>query len=207
MSLATYADLKTQIPLWATKTSLTAQIPDFVTWAHEEICRRLRAPVLYARADVTVSAETAVAPTGFLAAKRFYLDTSPRRVLNVTDSAHLIDITGQYTTVDYPTHFAVEGTDTLAFAPLFSTSSTGKLLYYKAPTTLAVDADTNVVLTKYPFLYLYGSLEALFRYLEDDNNTDRYGGLFGALLDSINAEEAKDATRGPLIGSPSSFVV
>lgn len=207
MSLATYLDLKTQIPLWATKNSLTAQIPDFVTWAHQEICRKLRAPVLYARADVTVSAETATAPTGFLAAKRFYLDVSPRRVLNVTDSAHLIDLTGQYTTVDYPTHFAIEGTDTLAFAPLFSTSSTGKMLYYKAPMTLAADDDTNVVLTKYPLLYLYGSLEALFRYLEDDNNTDRYGGLFGALLDSINAEEAKDATRGPLIGSPSSFVV
>ena len=61
--------------------------------------------------------------------------------------------------------------------------------------------------TKYPFLYLYGALEALFRYLEDDNNTDRYGGLFGALLDSINAEEAKDATRGPLAASPSAFIV
>lgn len=207
MSLSNLGDLKTSVAGWATKTSLTTQIPDFVAWAHEEICRRLRAPVLYARADVTVDAETVAAPTGFLAAKRFYLDVSPRVVLNVTSSEHMIDLTAQYATGTYPTHFAVEGTDTLAFGPLFSGSATGKLLYYKAPDLLVDDDDTNVVLTKYPFLYLYGALEALFRYLEDDNNTDRYGGLFGALIDSINAEEMKDAYRGPLAASASSFVV
>lgn len=207
MSLSTCAELKASVASWSTKTSLTTQIPDFIAWAHEEIGRRLRAPVLYARADVAVSGETAAAPDGFLAAKRFYLDVSPRVVLHVTDSGHLIDLTAQYGTGAYPTHFAVEGTDTLAFAPLFSGSATGKLLFYKAPELLVEDDDTNVVLTKYPFLYLYGALEALFRYLEDDNNAQIYGGQFGALLDSINAEEAKDATRGPLAPSASSFVV
>lgn len=207
MSLSTYAGLRTSVGSWATKTSLTDQIPDFVAWAHQEICRRLRAPVLYARASATVNAETIAAPDGFLAAKRFYLDLSPRVALNVTSSERLIDITSECGTGTYPTHFAVEGVDTLAFAPLFSGSATGQLLYYKAPTALVEDDDTNVVLTKYPFLYLFGSLEALFRYLEDDNNAQIYGGQFGALLDSINAEEAKDAYRGPLSGTPSSVVV
>lgn len=207
MAITNYGELLSAIPRWATKTSLTAQIPDFASWAHEEICRRLRAPILYARADVIISAETVSAPTGFLAAKRFYLNTSPRIDLRVTDSAELIAMTSQFGTGANPSHFAVEGRDTLAFGPLFSGSPTGKLLFYKEPDALAADLDTNVVLTRYPFLYLYGSLEALFRFLEDDNNTDRYGGLFGALLDSINAEEAKDATRGPLSGTPSGFVV
>lgn len=207
MSLSTLGELKAAIASWATKTSLTAQLPDFVAWAHEEICRKLRAPILYARADVTVDAETVASPSGFLAAKRFYLDLTPRRILRLTDSAELVDMTLDYTGVDYPSHFAVEGTSTLAFAPLFSGSATGKLLFYKAPDLMVDDGDSNVVLAKYPFLYLYGALEALYRYLEDDNNTDRYGALFGALIASVNAEEARDALRGPLVGSAGTAVV
>lgn len=207
MSLATYADLQTSLTIWATKPGLLAQTPDFIAWAHEEICRRLRAPVLYARATLQVNAETIAAPAGFLACKRFYLDTTPRRFLTLTDSVRLVELTGQLWPRDYPSHFAVEGTSTVAFAPIFNSSITGEMLYYQAPAALVNPTDTNVVLTKYPFLYLYGGLEALFRYLEDDNNCDRYGAQFGGLLDSINAEEAKDAARGPLEGTPSSVVV
>ena len=207
MSLATNALLKAALATWSAKTSLTDMLPDFVAWAHQEICRRLRAPVLYARASVTVNAETITAPSGFLAAKRFYLDLTPRLPLHLTDSGRLIDMTANLATGSYPTHFAVESTDTLAFAPLFSGSVTGQLLFYKAPTTLTADGDSNVVLAKYPFLYLYGGLEALYRYLEDDNNCDRYAALFSSLLGSINDEEAKDALRGPLVGSASGNVV
>jgi cytidylate kinase len=63
---------------------------------------------------------------------------------------------------------------------------------------MSADADTNVVLAAYPYLYLYGGLEALFRYQEDDNNADRYGQSFGALIEDINNRDAKDSTSGEL---------
>lgn len=207
MSLATNADLKASLASWSTKTSLSVQIPDFIAWAHEEICRRVRCPTLYARTSLTVDGETINAPDGFLAAKWFYLDLNPRIALKITDSARLIDLTMSCATGNYPSHFAVEGVGTLAFAPLFTGTATGQMFYYKAPTTLVADSDTNVILTKYPFLYLYGGLEALFRFLEDDNNADRYGAQFGALIESVNTEEGKDATRGPLSASSSGFIV
>jgi len=207
LSLANLAGLEQAISDWSTKTSLSAQIPDFIAWGHQEICRKLRAPVLYARSPVIINAETVAAPTGFLAAKRFYIDGSPRHRLQLKDSGELVDMTMELTPTDRPTAFSVEGTSTLAFAPLFSGTWTGQMLYYQAPTPLVNAGDTNVVLAKYPFLYLYGALEALFRFLEDDNNTDRYGGQFGALLSSINDEEAKDALRGPLVGSAGGAVV
>ena len=50
-------------------------------------------------------------------------------------------------------------------------------------------------------------LEALYRYLEDDQNCDRYGGLFGALIESVNAEEAADAMRAPLVAPAASGAV
>jgi hypothetical protein len=206
VSLDTYAGLKASIAAWASYDSLTATIPDFVALAHQEICRLLRAPVLYARADVTVSTESVAVPTGFLAIKRFYLDVSPRVYLTVTSAESAIETTGRSGTGTYPSEVAVEGSY-FEFAPLYSTSTTGKLLYYKAPTTLVDDTDTNVVLTKYPALYLYGSLEALFRFKEDDNNADRYGSQFAGMIDSINASEARDAMSGPILGHASGSVV
>jgi hypothetical protein len=207
MSLSTLGELKAAIAAWATRSDLDARMGDFTGWAHQEICRRLRAPVLYARADVAVGGETAPAPSGFLAARRLFLDVSPRVILRQTDAATRAELCANLGPADYPSHFAIEGADTLAFAPLFGGSATGKLLFYQAPAALAADADSNVVLARYPFLYLWGALEALYRYLEDDTNCDRYGGLFGALIDSVNAEEAADALRGPLVAPAASGAV
>jgi len=207
MSLSTLGELKAALAGWATRTDLDARIDDFVGWAHQEICRRLRAPVLHARAEVAVTAETAPAPERFLAARRFYLDVTPRRVLRQTDAASLADLSAGVSLCDYPSQFAVEGGDTLVFAPLFGGQATGKLLFYQAPASLAADDDSNVVLAKYPFLYLWGGLEALYRYLEDDANCDRYAGLFGALIDSVNACETADALRGPLVAPSASGAV
>lgn len=208
MSLSTLGALKAAIAAWATRSDLDARMEEFVDWAHQEIGRRLRAPVLYARADLTVSGETAPTPAGFLAARSLYLDLTPRRVLRQTDAAVLADVGASCGLVDHPSHFAAEGTERLVFAPAFGGSATGRLLFYQAPDPLAADGDSNVVLARYPFLYLWGALEALYRYLEDDANCDRYGGLFAALIDSINAEEAADALRGPLaVGAASGAVV
>ena len=198
MSLTTYGELKAAIAAWATKTGLDDRMGEFVGWAHQEICRRLRAPVLYARADLTVSAETVAAPAGFLAARRLYLDVTPRRVLRQTDAAALAKLAAGSSLCDLPSHFAVEGTGLITFAPLFASNATGKLLYYQAPGPLAADGDSNVVLARYPFLYLWGALEALYRYLEDDQTCDRYAALFGGLIESVNAEETADALRGPM---------
>lgn len=197
MSLNTFGDLKASIAGWATKDSLTVQIPDFVGWAHQEICRRLRANFMLTSADVAVSAETVALPDRFAALKRLYLDVSPRVFLNVTSAEGAVNLSSQMGTGCYPSHVAVEGSS-FRFAPLFSGSATGKCLYYQKPALMVDDTDANAVLQAYPFLYLYGSLEALFRYLEDDNNADRYGQQFGALLEDINAREAKDAMSGPL---------
>lgn len=206
MALTTYAGLQASIASWATRTDLTATIPDFVTWAQEEIGRRLRSNFQLARADVAVSSEFAAQPATFGAVKSFRLAVTPTVKLAVIDPARAEDIIASFSTATYPSGVAIEGAN-FHFAPLFSTATTGKLLFYAIPAALVNPNDTNAVLTRYPYLYLYGALEALFRYLEDDNNADRYGAQFGGLIESINAQEAKDAMSGPMLAAPSGQVV
>jgi hypothetical protein len=202
MSLGTYGGLKDSIADWSTYSDLTTQIPDFVTWAHQEICRRLRANVMLASADLTLSAETISQPTGFLGFKRLYLDTTPRRRIFTTSAESAMDLGTQFAASSYPTHVATEGT-VLRFAPPFTATTTvGKGLYYKEPVALSADSDTNVVLTKYPYLYLFGSLEALHAFKEDEEMAASFGGKFGALLDDINNRDAADTMSGPLVSMP-----
>jgi hypothetical protein len=195
-TISTKAELVTAIEAFATYDQ-SAYIDYFIAWAHQEITRRLRCNTLLTSADVTVSAETASLPTRFAALKRFYLDTSPRTQLTLISPEGVQDRIAQSASQTYPEVLCVEGSS-FRFGPIFTGSATGKCLYYQAPATLSADGDTNTVLTAYPFLYLWGSLEALYRFMEDDNNADRYGALFGALIEDVNGKEAADAMSGPL---------
>jgi hypothetical protein len=197
MSLATYGDLKTSVASWSTYTDVSSLLDDFCFWAHQEINRRLRANVMLASTDLTINAETISQPTGFLAFKRVYLDLSPRQRLFTVSAESAMDMSAAYGTSSYPTHIAVEGTE-LRFAPLFTATVTGKALYYKEATLMVADSDANAVLTKYPYLYLFGALEALHTYKEDDANAQAFGGKFGALIEDINSREAADVMSGPL---------
>lgn len=198
MSITNYGTLKTAVTDWATFTQ-TAQVPVFVAWAHQEIGRRLRSNLMLLRADVALVGSSAFAaqPALFGAVKTFRLDTTPRRKLEVTSPEVVEDMCFDSATNTYPEYVAIEGAN-FHFGPLFTGSTTGKLLYYAKPATMTVDADFNTVLTAYPFLYLYGALEALYRFMEDDSQADRYGALFGALITDINTQEAADAMSGPL---------
>lgn len=201
MALDTYANLIASVAKWATYTDMTPQMPDFVAWADQEIGSRLRANFMLASADVAVTLETVVQPTDFLAPKRLYLDVTPRLAVRFVDAGTAVDMSVEFGPCTYPTAAAVEGSN-FRFAPLFSGSATGKLLYYARPPVLGPSNPSNAVLAKYPYLYLYGALEALFRYKEDDNNCDRYGAQFGGLIESINSLERKDTISGPLSVGP-----
>lgn len=201
MTIATFADLKASLASWSNRSDLTAQIPDFIGYGHQQICSMLRAPVLLQTTTVTVGAETVATPAGFLAAARFYLNLTPRITLKQVTAEARSELAAQYATGDHPGWFALEGSN-FVFAPPFTGSATGSLLYYAQPSTLAADTDTNVVLSKYPFLYLFGGLSALFSYLEDDARADRWEGKFLGLIAEINKAERNDATRAPLQSVP-----
>jgi hypothetical protein len=175
-----------------------AYVDYFIDWAHQEIGRRLRSSTNLSSMSATISTETIALPTRFAAIRRFYLDTSPRTTLSVVSPELAQDRISQGASQTYPEVVCVEG-DRFRFAPTFTGSATGYCLFYQTPTDLSASTDTNAVLTKYPMLYLLGALESLYRFMEDDNNADRWGNQFGALIEDINTREAKDMMSGPML--------
>ena len=201
-TVSTYLTLREGVASWSARDDLTDLIPDFINYAHMEIGRTLRANVNTLTADLAISGESVAIPTRFRMGKRIYLDTTPRRIVQFTSPEIRASVTAEYTSAQYPEWAAVEG-DYIFFGPVPTTTATGKILYYATPATLSADGDTNVVLTKYPFMYLYGALAELFRYIEDVDNADRYETRFRGLIAEVNKTEAWDNIGSMTQGRPS----
>lgn len=205
MKITNYGTLKTAIADFAERADLTTQIPYFVDYAQQEIARNLRGSINTVAADITVSASTVAVPSDFQASRRLYLSVTPVRTIAFCSPETLAEVGAEYTTSSYPSHVSVQGSN-FVFAPPFGSSSTGKLLYWATPAVMSADTDTNVVLTEYPFLYLYGALSELFRYIIDDRS-EPMDQRFRALLADINKREAFDALAGGVQGRPSTGVI
>lgn len=193
--------LKTALASWSERSDLSAQLEDFVSYAHQEIARTLRASVNTSSATVSVTGEVVAAPTRFRALKRVYLNTSPRREVLVTSADNRAALTARYSARAYPTHVSVEGGN-LAFGPEPTAVVDAMVLYYAEPAPLTTAVSTNDVLTRYPFMYLYGALAELFRYIEDADQADRYENRFRGLITDTNNSEGTDTVSGPLQGVP-----
>lgn len=199
MSITTYGELKTAIANWSERSDLTAVIPDFVTYAQQEIGRVLRCKTNTKTTTLTLAGETLAVPSDFEALRYMYFTASRRRAVTVVSPESRLDKTTQYTSAEYPDVVSVEG-GYFAFGPVPTQTPSVGVLYYYTPTAMSATSDTNPVLAKYPMLYLYGALAELYRYIMDDNQADRFETRFQGMMAAINQSEAKDAMSGPLQG-------
>lgn len=71
--------------------------------------------------------------------------------------------------------------------------------------TLSGDADTNEVLSLWPILYLYASLQALYEFLNNGDNATYYKDLWEQEADRQNITGASTATD-PLWGAQPPFI-
>lgn len=182
-----YGTLQTAIASRANRTDLTADIPDFIRRAHDIIVGEV-----VMSADLTISTQSTALPTGFREALILWLVNRPMKQLSEASE----QVTQYISGTGVPYVFRID--TTLKVYPTPESSYLAKLVYRLARTFFSADSDTNAILTRYPFVYLYGSLAELYRHLLNDNQADRYEILFRSEIERINAVEVGDATRGAL---------
>lgn len=182
-----YGTLKTAVATRAVRTDLTDLIPDFVRRAHDIIVGEV---VL--SAPLTISPQSTTLPIGFREALNLWLVNRPMKQLSEASE----QVTQYISGTGVPYCFRIDD-DLLVYPTPVSTYSA--LLVYRVVTTaFSDDTDTNAILTKYPFVYLYGAMAEVFRHTVDPNQANQYEGLFRAEIERINAVEVGDATRGAL---------
>ena len=205
MSISQYSELKTAVANWLDRSDLTSRIPEFITladaaihygvrggdgWLSEPL--RIRA-METTDAAFTVSARTAALPTGFLGARRLYLDADPKITLRLLTAEDLWR--DDQTSTGKPHSFAIEGGN-MVFSPAPDSAYTGSLLYFKRFTAFSADADTNWLLTNHAGVYLFGALYEAWSFAMEEQAARAYLEKMASAVNGLNALAIREKYSG-----------
>lgn len=196
MAFTNYTDLQAAVLSFNWNRD-TGSVTDFIRLAHTRINLGLRVPFMQKTTDLTISSYRVAAPSDMAAVNRLWIDGNYDNPLSPTSPEALADFRANYSSAQ-PQKYAIEGeSDDLeyfVFGPDPGTTTyTGKLLYTRRLAFFASGSATNVVLDRYPNLYLYGALDEAGAYSDDPRS---YGQRFEDLLARINMQANSDAYSG-----------
>lgn len=178
----------------------------FIQRAHLTLMRELRIPLLQVAVDFSITGETVALPADYRAASRFFIDSDWDNPLQPTSIENRVKWAVSNSN-SRPRVFAIEGSN-FAFGPIPDATYVGKLLYFRTLTLPTSGADTNALLTKHPFAYLYGALAEYARFDKQDEDVATYEPMFGQEMAAIQLAEQLDAVSGgTLLPTPSGNVV
>lgn len=184
MAITTGATLATEIAAWMQRTDLTARIPQFVINAENKIFRALRTPDMETKdASFSITGEYVAVPTGFLEARSFMTNASPRRAITFMPDDTQADM---YQTSNSPPLFYNVVGSNFRFAPVPSSTVTATLVYYKAPTTVSTGgSEDNWLLLAAPDVYLYGALAEAAAFTQDNEAAAKWSQAFSSALQQV----------------------
>lgn len=193
MAIGTYAELQAQVYAFLLRASTdlvvtSAQVQNYIFLFEAEANRELRVRELEESADlVTVADQDYVAlPSDFKKVKDIYHESAP---FDLELMASKGELKRKWSTAQgRPSDYAIHGSNVI-FGKMPDAVYTIPMDYYKAIPALADDNTTNVILTAYPDLYLYGALRQAYMQIKDAENGDRVNLQYGAIMDRIKAAD------------------
>lgn len=193
MAITTYAELTAAVRDWMARTADTTyltdtRVADAVRLAEVDIYERLRVREMETSAALTITTQTTALPTGFIGARRLYLDSDPIVELEFMASPHFW---GRFAAVQTgkPWAYTLEG-DNVVVGPSPDASYTGRLLYWKRLAPLA--SATNSLFDRQPDLYLYGALAHACAFTKDWDEAANWKATFAAALSRAEASNERD---------------
>lgn len=172
--------------------SLKTRIQNIIGRAPNDVCyemvtadinQQLRLRVMETETTVSEAATVAL-PSDFLDMVSIYRDTSPRTILKrVTPQG----VHRRHEASGTPFRYGIEDGQ-IRLTPAPNGSENLVIRYYAALSDLSADTDENDVLTKYPAIYVYGSLAHHAALIRDQSNAQ----LWYAAYDKAKAQARAD---------------
>jgi len=197
MSIDTFPDLMSALQnLFDDSASLdAARVKDAISMGEALINRRVRGREMETSADMTISSRTTALPTGFVQARRFYLNTDPIVTLGYMPPNDFWMRNGVNQTAQ-PVFFTIEAGN-LVVAPTPSSSITGKMLYYKKSD---IASALTTLFSAHPDMYLYAAGIYAADFLDDDRRMLKCTGMFEQIVSDYDAADEGDRYGGaPLV--------
>jgi hypothetical protein len=192
MAISTYAELQAAVASWLDRGDLTTQIPDFIALAEADINSQFDLRTIESDHTLvtTVGSRFAPLPAGYREPQNVWLQwpsTAGREPLRMVPP-ELMEVS---TVHGIPTAYGIDG-DNIAFnCPVSSTTDYTFTFRQIGGVALSDTSPTNLVLTNYPNVYLYGALKAAAPFLRDPDAFAMWTSLYAEALGQAKAKESR----------------
>lgn len=189
MALSTYLELKTSVQAWLVRNDalVVNRIPDFIRLGETRIGRKLRVSGLVSlptTLTITAGQNWVALPADWLAFKRIYSAAESRIEYMAPDALEDLPPRGDASKYSIEGRRLIYGQTPSANLPL-------TVKYYARLPRLAVDTDTNWLLTESPDIYLYAALLEGAMFIKDSAKAGEWGTLFDkAVADAQSTDDA-----------------
>jgi hypothetical protein len=152
--LANYNELKDAVAKWLRRDNLQADIPTLIRLGEQQLMMELKVPEMIMRTFVGVGAGSDIValPQNCIAIRSLF--DGEKILLNKTTANMMND---QRNDSGTPAYYSVHGSNLLV-RPIPNNVVSLQLEYWGFPQFLSDNNQANVILTKYPSLYLYSAL-------------------------------------------------
>jgi hypothetical protein len=197
MAITTYTELQASVADWLNRSDLTSVIPDFIALAEAEFNTRLRHWRGETSGSLALSSQFTALPSDFLEVSRLTLSSATPRRMELMSTSEMQELRERNDdTGGAPIYYAITAGQVEVY-PSPDQAYTAALVYHAAPDALSGGNADNWVLLNFPSLYLFGACYHGSLYLQDEQRTTYFGGLFEKSL----AEVIRDGERGKYGGA------
>jgi hypothetical protein len=191
MSLTTYAGLKDALQSFSHRNDVASRLDDFIDMAESEMNRWVRIRDMETRVTATTSGRYLALPASFLEMRRVKLISGAQyfdMLYATPEGMHISQDSG------IPGVYTI--TSQLEFDREPDSAYTVEFQYYAAPTALSSTNTTNSILTRFPNIYLFGSLWGLYMWSLQEDKSDYYYQKLISEIKSANRQDSK-GRHGP----------
>jgi hypothetical protein len=198
MALDTYDNLVKSIVSYSHRGDLGTKIDDFILLAETEMMSnpeeelKLNLGEKIATASTVTTTRYLALPEDFESSRKFSItfdDSIGGLEYRTPDQLVIRDNTGM------PCFFTIRANE-IEFDILPDAAYTVTMTYFVEFTKLSSANQTNIVLTKYPNIYLFGCLRQVFLYTQDTAQEQNHTSNFLVAIESANMKE-RTARYGP----------
>ncbi len=203
MAITTYAELQTAVANWLNRTDLTDRIPEFIDLAEADINARFSHREIESTSTLTgsVGSHTITLPTGYRSPLNMWLlwagSAGTQELRAVIREALRI------TTVNsIPQAWCVDGSTIYFDCPVSSASDYSFLFRWQGAVALSDSTTTNLILTNYPNVYLFGALKEAAPYLRDPDALSMWEAKYEDAISKAMAKENREKSLTTLSTEP-----
>jgi hypothetical protein len=201
VAITTYAELQSAVADWLNRGDLTSRIPDFIALAEADINSvfDLRTVEQDTTLTVVTGSRTVALPAGF----RDTLNLWPIGPVGRLDPLRFVlpELLDTITINSVPRAWCVDGSNIAFDCPNDGTYPTYDLRY-RSGLGLSDAQPTNLVLTNYPNVYLFGAMKEASPFLRDPEAMAIWEGKYGDAIAKAKAKESRNKSLVTLNTEP-----